>query len=254
MQRIRCRPNVIAIALVIAASAACQRDSTDSAARQAEHRQILSRLTELEQKVDRLALRPPTAQQPPGPDPARTYQLPVEASPVKGAADAPITIVEFADYQCPFCARSEALVEAVLKAYPSQVRVAYKHFPLTANHPEALPAALAATAAQRQGQFWQMHSLLFANRHALSPEQIEGYARQLGLDMVRFRSDMASDDVKAQVEGDRTLARRVGVRATPTMFVNGRLVRDRTLDGLRQLIDPLLAAAPPSPPPTWRNG
>jgi protein-disulfide isomerase len=103
-------------------------------------------------------------------------------------------------------------------------------------------------AAQKQGKFWAMHDLLFANQRALAPEQIDGYARQLGLDMPRFQADMASDAAKAQVEADRRLARRAGVRGTPTVFINGRLLQDRTLDGARALIEPLLQAlATPSP-------
>jgi protein-disulfide isomerase len=240
----RARRGVLVAASVVTmfclGAVACDRTPKVPSELQDQHRQILSRLADLEQKIDRLASRPATAQRLLGPDPGRTYNLPVEGSPVKGPADAPITIVEFADYQCPFCARSAGLVEEVLKAYPTQARFVYKHFPLSANHPQALPAALAAAAAQRQGKFWEMHAILFANQRALSPEQIEGYARQLGLDMARFRTDLASAEVRAQVEADRRLARRAGVRGTPTAFVNGRLVRDRTVEGFRQLIDPLL--------------
>jgi protein-disulfide isomerase len=239
----------LSIALVLSAVAGgCHREPPPANELHAEHRQILSRLADLEHKIDRLASRPPAAQRSLGPDPARTYQLPLEGSPVKGPDDAPITMVEFSDYQCPYCARSEGLMRQILEAYPTQVRLVYKHFPLTANHPQALPAALAAVAAQKQGKFWAMHDLLFANQRALAPEQIDGYARQLGLDMPRFQADMASDAAKAQVEADRRLARRAGVRGTPTVFINGRLLQDRTLDGARALIEPLLQAlATPSP-------
>ncbi|MCW5954911.1 MAG: thioredoxin domain-containing protein, partial [Propionibacteriaceae bacterium] len=146
-------------------------------------------------------------------------------------------------------------IAQVLQAYPTQVRFVYKHFPLTANHPQALPAALAAVAAQKQGKFWEMHDLLFANQRNLSPEQIDGYARQLGLDMQRFNADMQSDAAKEQVEADRRLARRAGVRGTPTVFVNGRLLQDRTLDGVRALVEPMLRAArTPSPAASGSNG
>jgi protein-disulfide isomerase len=242
------------VAIVCVGSVGCDRNPTVPSELEDQHRQILSRLADLERKIDRLASRPATVQRPLGPDPARAYNLPIEGSPVKGPPDAPITIVEFADYQCPFCARSEAVVQEVLKAYPTQARLVYKHFPLTANHPQALPAALAATAAQRQGKFWEMHAILFANQRALSTEQIEGYARQLGLDMARFRADMASDEVKAQVEADRRLARRAGVRGTPTLFVNGRLVQDRTVNGFRKLIDPMLTRALGPTPSPRRDG
>ena len=256
MQRAR-RGAVVAACVVISVamgSVACGRHPQESKELEDQYRQILSRLTDLEQKIDRIASRPTAAARPLGPDPERTYSLPIEGSPAKGPADAPITIVEFADYQCPFCARSEGLVEEVLKAYPTQTRFVYKHFPLTANHPQALPAALAAAAAQRQGKFWEMHAILFANQRALSPEQIDGYARQLGLDMDRFKADMASEEVKAQVEADRRLARRAGVRGTPTVFVNGRLVQDRTVDGYRKLIDALLKRAASRTPGAQQDG
>lgn len=251
----RCTAVFAALATGVAlALSGCHREPQGADELRAEHRQILSRLADLEQKIDRLASRSAGAPRPLGPDPARTYNLPVEGSPVKGPAEAPITIVEFSDYQCPFCARSEGLVAQVLQAYPTQARFVYKHFPLTANHPQALPAALAAVAAQKQGKFWQMHDLLFANQRNLSTEQIEGYARQLGLDMTRFTADMQSDAAKEQVEADRRLARRAGVRGTPTVFVNGRLLQDRTLDGVRALVEPILQAArTPPPAATGRN-
>ena len=237
------------VAAGVAAAAGCRSDTQALNEIKDQHRQILSRLADLEQKIDRLASRPATAQRAQiGPDPTRTYQLPVEGSPVKGSVDAPITIVEFSDYQCPFCARSEELIAQALQAYPTQARIVFKHFPLSANHPQALPAALAATAAQKQGKFWEMHEILFANQRALSPEQIEGYARRIGLDMKRFKADLESEAVKAQVEADRRLARRAGVRGTPTVFINGRLLQDRTMDGVRALVDPLLQqAAKPTP-------
>lgn len=235
-------------AVASALLAACHSDAPSADALRAEHREILSRLADLESKIDRLGTRPAPASRPLGPDPDRAYDLPLEGSPVKGPADAPLTVVEFSDYQCPFCARSEGLMKQVLAAYPTQARLVYKHFPLSAMHPQALTAALAAAAAQRQGKFWEMHEILFANQRALSPEQIDGYARQIGLNMERFKADMQSPEVKEQVEADRRLARRAGVRGTPTVFVNGRLLQNRTLEGVRALAEPILkgAAAPPA--------
>ena len=238
---------VLTLAGLAAAPLGCGRsDNSDKDLSEIRdtQRKILSRLADLEKKIDRIASRPGSPQRAMGPDPARTYNLPVEGSPVKGPADAPITIVEFADYQCPFCARSEELIDQALAAYPKQARFTYKHFPLTSNHPQALPAALAAVAAQKQGKFWEMHEILFANQQALSNEQIEQYARKIGLDMARFKKDLDSEEVKAQVEADRRLARRAGVRGTPTVFVNGRLLQNRTLDGFRTLIDPMLSETP----------
>jgi protein-disulfide isomerase len=153
---------------------ACQNDSGANELRE-QQRQILAKLNVLDEKIEKLAARAsaPAAARPTGPDPARAYNLPAGTSPVKGPADAPITIVEFSDYQCPFCARSEPLVKEALAAYPTQARVVFKHFPLTSIHPNAMPAALAAAAAQQQGKFWEMHEKLFANQRALEPEQLK---------------------------------------------------------------------------------
>jgi len=228
----------------------CNRDREALNEMAQQQRQILTKLTEIEQKLSRPAPRPAAAR-PAGPDPTRTYELPVGNSPAKGPADAPITIVEFSDYQCPFCARTEPLIQQALAAYPSQARLVYKQFPLVAIHPQAMPAAVAAVAAGRQGKFWEMHDLLFANQRALAPEQIREYARQLGLDLQRFDADIASDEVKAAVQEDMALAQRVGVRGTPTLFVNGHLLQARSLDGFKQAIDPILqgaSSAPPTPP------
>jgi protein-disulfide isomerase len=223
--------------------AACHRNDDALNEVREQQRQILAKLSALDEKIDRVAARAAPPPRPSGPDPERAYNLPVGKSPVKGPDDAPVTIVEFSDYQCPFCARSEPLVKEALAAYPTQARLVYKHFPLVAIHPQAMNAALAAAAAQRQGKFWEMHEILFANQRALAPEQIKEYARQLGLDMAKFEADLQSDEVKAVVQDDSQLAQRVGVRGTPTIFVNGKVLQNRSLDGFKQLIDPALKEA-----------
>jgi protein-disulfide isomerase len=221
------------------------RDDAGLAEVRDQQRQILAKLTALDEKIDKVAAARPAApqQRPSGPDPARAYDLPAGKSPFKGPADAPITIVEFSDYQCPFCARSEPLVHEALAAYPTQARLVFKHYPLTSIHPQAMPAALAAAAAQKQGKFWEMHEKLFANQRALAPEQLTQYARDIGLDMAQFEADMNSDVIKAQVQEDIALAQRSGVRGTPTIFVNGKILQQRSLDGFKQIIDPILKEA-----------
>ncbi len=219
--------------------AGCASGGDDLAEIKEQQRKILAKLDGLEKKLDqrdnRSALRAR-----PGLDPNHPYRLPVDKSPVRGAVDAPVTIVEFSDYQCPFCARAEPAIEEVLKDYPGKVRLVYKQFPLTSIHPHALGAAYAAAAAQQQGKFWEMHDLLFANQRALAPEQLASYAKQIGLDVDKFEKDMDSPEVKGLVQADMRLAQRVGIRGTPTIFVNGRLVQNRSVEGLKQLIDPLL--------------
>lgn len=206
--------------------------------------QILTKLTALEEKIDKAAGRPAPQQAQRGPDPARAYTLPLGKSPVKGPKEGPITIVEFSDYQCPYCAKSEPLIKSFLEVYPKESRFVYKHFPLVSIHANAMPAALAATAAQKQGKFWEMHELLFANQKALGAEQLNQYAKQIGLDMAKFEADMKSPEVKAAVEEDMQLAQQVGVRGTPTIFVNGKLLQTRSVDGFKQLADPALAKKP----------
>jgi protein-disulfide isomerase len=208
-----------------------------------QQRLILAKLNALDQKIDKVAARSAAPVRSVGPDPERGYNLPVGASPTRGPQNAPVTIVEFSDYQCPFCARSEPLIKDALSVYPNQTRLVYKHFPLSAIHPQALPAAIAAAAAQKQGKFWEMHEKLFANQRGLAPEQINEYAHQIGLDMKRFEADMQSDEVKATVQEDIQLGQRVGVRGTPTIFVNGKVLQNRSLEGFKQLIDPILRDA-----------
>lgn len=214
-----------------------------------QQRQILAKLTALDEKIDKAASRAAAAPaRQTGPDPARAYSLPVGNSPVKGPEDAPITIVEFSDYQCPFCSRSEPLVHEALAAYPKQARLIFKHFPLTSIHPQALPAALAAAAAQKQGKFWEMHEKLFANQRALAPEQLKQYAQEIGLNVAQFEADVQSEEIKKAVQEDVQLAQRAGVRGTPTIFVNGKILQTRSLDGFKQMIDPILKEAAAAPP------
>jgi protein-disulfide isomerase len=200
---------------------------------------ILAKLGDLEKKLDKAPpARPPRGRT--GPDPSKVYDLPVGDSAIRGPEDAPVTIVEFSDYQCPFCARSEPLIKDVQKEYPDKVRFVYKHLPLVSIHSNAMGASQAAIAAGKQGKFWEMHDLLFANQRSLQSDKLKEYAQQLGLDVAKFEADMNSAEVKSAVQDDMNLSRKVGVRGTPTIFVNGKLVENRSVDGFKQLIDPIL--------------
>jgi protein-disulfide isomerase len=158
-----------------------------------------------------------------GPDPDKVYEVAVGKSPAKGPANAPVTIVEFSDFQCPYCSRVGPTLQKVLEDYPKDVRVVYKHYPLSF-HKQALPAAKASAAAGRQGKFWEMHDLLFQNQRELNEAAFKGYAQQLGLDVAQFEKDYASPGVAQEVEADMTLARSLGVTGTPGFFVNGRFL------------------------------
>jgi protein-disulfide isomerase len=143
--------------------------------------------------------------------------------PVRGNPKAPVTIVLFSDFQCPFCARVEPTLAEAERAYGDKLRVIWKHQPLSF-HPNALPAARAAEAAREQGKFWPMHDRLFASQQELSPDTYERLAKELGLDLRRFKESVGSPKAVARIEEDQRLAARVGAQGTPTMFVNGEKV------------------------------
>jgi protein-disulfide isomerase len=143
--------------------------------------------------------------------------------PARGPADAKLTVVLFSDFQCPFCSRVEPTLKELEAAFPGQLRVVWKHQPLPF-HPNARPAALAAEAAREQGKFWQMHEKLFANQQQLSAAAYEGWARELGLDLGRFKASVAAARGEARIAEDQALARQVGADGTPTMFFNCRQV------------------------------
>ncbi|BDG03963.1 DsbA family protein [Anaeromyxobacter oryzae] len=140
--------------------------------------------------------------------------------PVKGGARAPVTIVLFSDFQCPFCSRVEPTLAQVQQTYGDKVRIVWKHQPLSF-HPNALPAALAAEAAREQGKFWPMHDRLFENQRLLSDQLYAQTARELGLDVARFEEARRAPRAKARIAEDQALAAKVGAQATPTLFVNG---------------------------------
>ncbi len=148
--------------------------------------------------------------------------LPVDGSPRRGAEGASITIVEFSDFECPFCAKaSEALARTVLE-YPEQVALVFKNFPLSI-HPTSEMAARAGFAAAKQGKFWEMHDTLFsAQGSPLDRERILTMAIGLGMDTAAFEKDMGSPEATAALQADRRLGEQLGVDGTPTLYVNGR--------------------------------
>jgi protein-disulfide isomerase len=163
-------------------------------------------------------------------------QLPVNNSAVKGAKNAPVTITVFDDFQCPYCARLVPTLEQVLAAYPTQVRVVYKHFPLSM-HKFAEQAAIASIAARNQGKFWPMHDLLFANYNKLNDAKIRELAETVGLDMARFDKDLVNPALKQEVAADMQLGAKAGVRGTPAVYLNGVSLKDRSINGFKKSID-----------------
>jgi protein-disulfide isomerase len=154
-----------------------------------------------------------------------------------------VTVVVFSDFQCPFCSRVEPSLAELQKAYPKDVRVVWKNLPL-AMHPQAMPAALAAEAAREQGKFWEMHELLFQNQAHLSPEKYDALAKQIGLDMAKFKKAAGAETTRARVEEDARLGARVAQQGTPTLYVNCRqVVGAQPYDIFRKLVDEQLARA-----------
>lgn len=147
--------------------------------------------------------------------------IPIGGAPSTGPANAAITVVEFSDFQCPYCAQAVPEIENLQKLYPQQMRLVFKQYPLD-NHPNAAIAAAAALAAQKQGKFWQMHDALFANRNNLSRTNLIALAQQTGLDVKRFEQDMDSDAIREWIVRDTQDGDRAGVEGTPTIFINGQ--------------------------------
>jgi len=154
-------------------------------------------------------------------DADRVKNVPLDGSPSKGPDSAPITIIEFADFECPFCAMEAPVLEKSWQAHQSQVRFVYKFYPLAA-HPHGESAARAGIAAMNQGKFWEMHDALFSNRDHLEQADVDGYAKAIGLDVTKLHADMASQATTDRIDRDKKLGESVGVQGTPTIFINGR--------------------------------
>jgi protein-disulfide isomerase len=147
----------------------------------------------------------------------------VGSSAVKGDPKAPVTIVAFSDFECPFCGRVGPQMKQIEDTYKGKVKIAFKHQPLPF-HSSAMLAAQAAEAAKEQGKFWEMHDKMFANQRALGRDQLIGYAKEIGLDAGKFEKALDSEKVKAQIASDQAEATKAGANGTPTFFINGRRV------------------------------
>jgi protein-disulfide isomerase len=174
-------------------------------------------------------------------DPPRVNVEAAATDPIKGPANAPVTIIEFSDYQCPFCARVNPTLDQVRKVYGDQVRIVFKDFPLP-NHPEAPKAAEAAHCAGEQGKYWELHDRMFANQQALQVPMLKQYALAVGLDMNAFNECLDSGKHAARVTENLRSGEALGVSSTPTLYVNGRpVVGAQPFDYLKAVIDEELA-------------
>jgi protein-disulfide isomerase len=200
----------------------------------------------------------PTAQQPSGgqvgdvlatPKPQNPvrYDIPTEGFPSLGPDDAEIVIVEFSDFQCPFCRRfHQETYQALLDAYPGQVRFVYRNLPLTQIHPEAMGAAVASLCANDQDAYWEYHGLLFSSELLGESVYIQ-YATDLGLDVEQFTTCLSSGEHNAFIQEDMDFALGIGVQSTPTFFINGlALIGAQPLSSFQQLIEKDLAGEIPN--------
>lgn len=204
--------------------------------------QLQTALASLQGEDTGAPMAPPTA---PGPVPAVggardagakrevVYRIPVDFAPRKGPPVAAVTVVEFADFQCPFCKANAGLSSKLLEEFPNDVQFAFKHYPL-GKHPQAATAAKASWAAHQQGRFWEMHDAIYAGDiQNLSPEILRGYAQRIGLDMAKYDADLASDKASQAVSFDKILGKASKVGGTPTYFVNGKRVSDASQASVR---------------------
>jgi protein-disulfide isomerase len=165
-----------------------------------------------------------------------TRGIDISSSPFKGTADAPVVIVEYTDFQCPHCAKLGAIFSQMLKKYPGKLKIVYKSYPLQI-HKFAWKAAANAMAAHQKGKFWEFHDRLFANSKNLDDAKIKEIRESLGFDTPDFNALVKSTEVRKKVADDRMEGQRNGVRGTPTVFVNGKRLKDKTPKGFTIAID-----------------
>jgi protein-disulfide isomerase len=162
--------------------------------------------------------------------------IPQGTSFSQGPDNAALTIVEFSDLQCPYCAQSAPILDSIARTYPKDVKVVFKNFPLSF-HPMSRPAAAAAIAAGKQGKFFEFRYKVAPHFRELNDSVFVAVAKELGLDVAKFKKDMPlSADVGSVLDEDMQLGRKIGVEGTPTIFVNGRLAQDRSFEYFERLI------------------
>jgi len=204
-------------------------------------------LAEFETAQEAAVVQTPTSVVPTEQQEIRRYDVPEDDDPVFGPEDAPITIIEFSDFQCPYCARwHEQVFLRLREEYPDTIRVVYRDFPLTSIHPEAVPAAEAANCAGEQGAYWEFHDALFSGENGLGKEAYTSYASDLGLDMEGFTECIESGRHNDEIMADLNYAAELGVQSTPTFFLNGLpIVGAQPYEVFKQIIEQELAGEIP---------
>lgn len=167
-----------------------------------------------------------------------------EMDHVQGEPKAPITFIEYGDYQCTFCGAAQTMIKSLQSHFGAQMRFVFRNFPLIHSHRYAVAAALAAEAAGLQGRFWEMHDFLYENQTALEPEDLIEYAEKLKLDLRRFQRDMSDEKLLVRIRQDYESGERSGVDATPAYFVNGvKYTGAYKLSELKRYIEGLLGSS-----------
>lgn len=168
---------------------------------------------------------------------AEKKTIPTADAPLKGNASARVTLVEFVDYECPHCKRVQPVLRQVLDEFKGDVKLHFKHYPL-GGHTNARLAAEAAMAAHKQGKFWVYNDKVWHHAEALTPAVLEQIAKEVGLDVAQWRKDLESEEIKARVQRDRSDGDQLGIRSTPTIYINEREYSDtRDVDNLRDWVN-----------------
>lgn len=198
-----------------------------------------TKIQSLEEGIKKTKIQPtqPTPEVPSGAGEKRIEVKISPNDPVKGNPEALLTIVEFSDFQCPFCGQAQETLEQILETYKDKVKLVYKDYPLPF-HENAENAALAALCAKEQEKFWEYHDKLFANQEKLALSDLKKYAQDLGLDSPQFNSCLGSKKYKNQVDEDTNEGQRIGVSGTPAFFLNGREISGaQPFENFKEVID-----------------
>lgn len=192
--------------------------------------------------VVKSAPKPPARPQRPPEDLSKVHEIPMGVATVKGKSKAPITIVGFLDLECPYSKRFQPIIDQTLEAYPGKVKYIVKHFPL-GFHKQAIPAAKAVLAAGEQGKYYEMMAVVLDNNRGLTAEKYEEFAKEIGLNIKKFRKALEVNDEAwtKLIQEDFALGQKVGVRGTPSFYLNGKKTRSRSLEAFKGEIDKILA-------------
>jgi protein-disulfide isomerase len=167
-------------------------------------------------------------------------------APVRGSLTAPVTIVEFSDFHCPYCKRIQPVLDQVLAKYAGKVKLVFRDFPIDGLHPQARAASEAARCATEQGKFWEFHDVVFKSDPDATPATLDRIAKEIGLDLNAFTSCRTSGKYKTPVQASNQEGTALGITGTPTFFINGRiLVGAQPVEAFSKIIDEELAGAPP---------